>query len=190
MIGAGARLLLAYDPEPTHLTRAVRLKPERDVTVLPDAGVQALYARQRRRLDPVVPLSEQWILCSIIPYSIICNLAVRRTVLETEQPETEMNREDRHGAHDGSYSKTSHACFRMTKIDGLLLTVLLAGCQSIQDVYLEQATDHATAVELEQAMGHPTYQQTLDTGQRRWLYHQEGVGQAAEILRCSVKISD
>jgi hypothetical protein len=69
-----------------------------------------------------------------------------------------------------------HTLFRIAPIRGFLLGVLLAGCQSTQDVYLAQATDHATAVELEQALGHPNYEQALDTGQRRWLYHQDGGG--------------
>lgn len=58
----------------------------------------------------------------------------------------------------------------------LPLLPLLASCQSSQDIYLAQATNRATAAEVEQALGHPTYDQTLDTGQRRWLYRRDGEG--------------
>jgi hypothetical protein len=77
-----------------------------------------------------------------------------------------------------TYTKAtvSYAFLRMGRIRDLLLIVLLGGCQSTQDVYLAQATDHATAAELEQVLGHPLYEQALDKGQRRWLYRREGHG--------------
>lgn len=55
----------------------------------------------------------------------------------------------------------------------LLLVVVFVGCQSTQDAYLTQATDHATVRDLAQRLGQPSYEQVLETGQRRWLYHRE-----------------
>ena len=57
----------------------------------------------------------------------------------------------------------------------VVLGVLLLGCQSSQDIYLAQATNHATAADIEQALGHPTHNQALDAGQR-WLYRRDGDG--------------
>ncbi len=59
---------------------------------------------------------------------------------------------------------------------GVLLVVLLTGCHSSQDIYLAQATDHATAGELEQVLGRPNHKQVLETGRRFWLYHREAGG--------------
>lgn len=88
----------------------------------------------------------------------------------------------RHGP-DGHKARheTSQICsnmrrwwFRMASTDGLFLLVFLTGCRSAQDGYLTQATDHATAVELEQVLGHPSHEQVIETGQRLWLYRREG----------------
>lgn len=60
--------------------------------------------------------------------------------------------------------------------EAALLALLLAGCQSSQDIYLAQATGHATARDVEQAFGPPMSDQALETGQRRWLYRRDGEG--------------
>ncbi len=75
-----------------------------------------------------------------------------------------------------SGSDARRASLSMGSGAGLLLALLLAGCQSRQEVYLAQATDHATTAEVEQILGGPTYDQALDTGQRRLLYRREGEG--------------
>lgn len=62
-----------------------------------------------------------------------------------------------------------HLAYRIN----LLLFVVLAGWQSIQDAYLAQATDHAMAKDLARHLGQPDYEQVLETGQRRWLCHRE-----------------
>ena len=73
-------------------------------------------------------------------------------------------------------SDAQRASLSMGSGTGLLLALLLAGCQSTQDAYLAQATDHAKAAEIEQVLGRPTSDQALDTGQRRLLYRREGDG--------------
>lgn len=79
-----------------------------------------------------------------------------------------------HKARRAIYSPARHSFFPMASIGGLFLVVLFTGCQSTQDLYLAHATDHATAVDVEQALGRPNYEQPLDTGQRHWLYHRDG----------------
>ena len=74
------------------------------------------------------------------------------------------------------HSSRRWACFSMTYGRSLLLTVLLAGCHSTQDVYLAQATDHARGEDIALAFGQPSYEQVLGTGQRLWLYRHEGKG--------------
>ncbi len=72
--------------------------------------------------------------------------------------------------------QSPHGFFNLVSIATVLFVVLLAGCQSTQEVYLARATDHVTTVEIEQTLGHPSYVQALDTGQRHWLYHQDRAG--------------
>ncbi|MFO0700289.1 MAG: hypothetical protein U0236_13780 [Nitrospira sp.] len=69
------------------------------------------------------------------------------------------------------WSKQLPMAFCLVRRRGLL--VFLAGCQSTQDVYLAQATDHATTKELERILGHPSHEQVLETGRRCWLYRRE-----------------
>lgn len=57
-----------------------------------------------------------------------------------------------------------------------VLVLLLSSCQSTQDLYLVQATGHATTVDVQQALGPPTSDQVTDIGQRRWLYRRDGEG--------------
>jgi hypothetical protein len=82
----------------------------------------------------------------------------------------------------GSRSDAQFADVSMENRTGLLLVLLLAlvllltGCRSGPDGYLAQAINHATAADVEQVLGHPTADQALETGQRRWLYHREGDG--------------
>lgn len=64
----------------------------------------------------------------------------------------------------------------MASTNGLSLFMFLTRCPSAQDGYLTQATDHATAVELEQVLGHPSHEQVLETGQRLWFYRREESG--------------
>jgi hypothetical protein len=87
-----------------------------------------------------------------------------------------MDQRASHDAHHETYFETPQALFRIVRLSSLFLGVLLAGCQSTQEVYLAQAIDHVTAVELEHVLGHPSYEQALDAGQRRWLYHQDESG--------------
>ncbi len=90
----------------------------------------------------------------------------------------------RHGPNGHkAHHETSQTCskirrwwFRTASMNGLFLLVFLTGCRSAQDGYLTQATGHATAVELEQVLGHPSHEQILETGQRLWLYRREGSG--------------
>lgn len=56
------------------------------------------------------------------------------------------------------------------------MLMFLTGCRSTQEVYLAQAINRTTVREVEQAFGQPTYDQSLDSGYRRWLYHREGGG--------------
>lgn len=66
--------------------------------------------------------------------------------------------------------------YSSTASEAVLLALLLAGCQSSPDIYLAQTTGHATARDVEQALGRPTSDQALETGQRRWLYRRDGEG--------------
>lgn len=90
----------------------------------------------------------------------------------------------RHGRHghktrhetSGTCSRMLRWWFRMVSTNGLSLFTFLTGCRSAQDSYLAQATDHATTMELEQVLGHPSHELIIETGDRLWLYRREGSG--------------
>jgi hypothetical protein len=119
-------------------------------------------------------------LRSFIHIHIACNLFVIRSVLEVEQngslrwADGMATMVTRRVATPRS--KMLRWWVRMASMNALFLLVLLTGCRSTQDGYLDQAIDHATAVELEQALGRPSHEQVLQTGQRLWLYRREGSG--------------
>lgn len=113
---------------------------------------------------------------------IACNFSFLRSVLEVERSEASMGR--RHGRHGRKgRHETWRICsrmlrwwFRMAGTNGLFLLVLLPGCRSAEEGYIAQATNHATTMELEQLLGHPSHKQVRETGDRLWLYRREGSG--------------
>jgi hypothetical protein len=53
------------------------------------------------------------------------------------------------------------------------LVLTISNCTSTEDVYLVQATDHATQTEILQYFGQPTLNHVLDTGGSVWVYRWE-----------------
>lgn len=163
MTDDGERVSLMNDPDPTQLAQ-LHVSRRRHAP---------LCERQSRRLDSVVPVSANRSLPSIISYAITCTLSVPRTVANEGQPRASMDREAHHTTCHDTYPKVLHKFFRIASPGILLLVILLAGCQSTQDIYLAHTTDHVTGVERERALYHLSDEQTTDARQLRGLYHQD-----------------